>query len=307
MMRSLAGGVLAAGLLAFGCNQPFQPDGGYDARLVVYGILSVPADTQYVRIGRTSTTGATIDVSDAAVEIVPGNGDPVVRLRDTVVMHTDPAGTVAPYHVYAAYNFAPKSRVVYQVNVVAAGGGTAGGTALGLGPADVTLVNPGALTSSSDSLVILASFGQPSGAYVVHLYVDYLLTSGGTTTGGSVEVPVATTVDASGAVVPAYPSFERVPVVVGTATTSTLYPRALYAQTVARLLNGSPGSTVMVTGAHYSLTQIDDALYDYYYVRNGPKDTSTLRLDVPDFTNVAGGLGVIGCMQIVTRAATIAP
>jgi len=306
-MRSLAQGVAAAGLLAFGCNQPFLPDGGYDARLVVYGVLSAPADTQYVRIGRTSTTGATIDVSDAVVEIVPGNGDPVIRLRDTVVMHADPSGTVAPYRVYAAYNFTPRSRVAYQLNVASASGGTAGGTAQGLGPADVALVNPGALTSSDDSLVILASFGMPSGAFVVHLYVDYRLTSGGTVTEGSAEVPVATSTGAGGSVLPEYPAFARVPVVVGTAMVSVLYPRTFYQQTIAHLLNANPGGSLVVTGAHYTLTQIDDALYDYYYVRNGPKDASTLRQDTPDFTNVTGGLGVIGCMQIISRTATITP
>ena len=306
-MRAPLRGMLWGALALAGCNQPFLPDGGYDARLVVYGILSSPADTQYVRIGRTSTTGATIDVTDATVDIVPGNGDPTIRLRDTVVMHADPSGTIAPYHVYAAANFTPKSRVAYRLNVLPAAGGTAGGTALGLGPADVTLVNPGALSGPADSLVILASFGMASGAFVVHLYVDYRVVAGGNVTVGSAEVPVASTVDATGKAVPLYPAFARVPVVVGTATASVTYDRAFYQQTIARIINANPPGAVTFTGARYTLTQIDDALYDYYYVRNGPKDTSTLRLDVPDFTNVAGGLGVIGCMQILSRTASIGP
>ena len=307
MTQRTIGALLAAALGAAGCNQAFLPDGGYDARLVVYGVLSASADTQYVRIGRTSTTGATIDVTDATVDIVPGNGDAVVHLRDTVVMHADASGALAPYRVYAAYRFAPKSRVAYNVTVSSAGGGTAGGTTQGLGPADVTLVNPVDFTSAGDSLVVTASFGQPAGAYVVHLYVDYQVTAVGSGSSGSAEVPLAASVDAAGNVSLVYPTFARVPFAVGTSTAETVYPRELYRQTIARIVNANPQGSVVVTATHYTLTQIDDALYDYYYVRNGPKDTSTLRLDVPDFTNVTGGLGVIGCLQTISHRASFTP
>ena len=128
-----------------------------------------------------------------------------------------------------------------------------------------------------------------------------------TVTGGSAEVPIASGVDAGGNAAPLYPAFARVPVVVGTATASTVYARSFYQQTIARIVNANPPGRVTITAVRYTLTQIDDAMYDYYYVRNGPKDTSTLRLDVPDFTNVTGGLGVVGCMQIITRTASVGP
>ncbi len=62
---------------------------------------------------------------------------------------------------------------------------------------------------------------------------------------------------------------------------------------------GNPGSHypgARIIRAIFVLTQIDDALYNFYYVGNGPPDPTTIRLDVPDYTNVAGGLGVFGSL-----------
>jgi len=297
--------MLMAGLIAAGCNQPFEPDGGYDARLVVYAVLASPQDTQYVRIGRTSTTGETIDVAGATAEIIPANGDPPVQLRDTLVMHGDGAGGTAPYHVYAAYNFTPKSRVAYRVSVASAGSGTAGATAVGLGPADATLEYPGGI-SVPDSLLVVSRIASPQGAFVPHPSLAYQVTAGGNVTGGSAEVPVGTSVDAAGNVSPVYPAFARVPAGLGTATTSSAYSGAMYRMALAGVVNAHPEGSVTVTEIRYTVSQIDDALYDYFYVRNGPPDTGTLRLDTPEFTDVTGGLGVIGCMQIITRTVPVA-
>jgi len=51
---------------------------------------------------------------------------------------------------------------------------------------------------------------------------------------------------------------------------------------------------VVYLDIRFTETQIDEALYDYYFVSNGPVDLLTIRLDVPDYTNVVGGYGVCG-------------
>ncbi|HMK38414.1 MAG TPA: hypothetical protein VK569_03675, partial [Bacteroidota bacterium] len=147
-------------------------------------------------------------------------------------------------------------------------------------------------------------FGTSNGAYVLELFVEYELTLNGITTTERAEVPVASSVDASGKMTYQYPAFARVPQVVsgnGFATAITWFPHALYASTLTGITANNPPGSTRITAAVYTMTQIDDALYDYYYILNGPKDLSTIRLDAPDFTNLTNGVGVIASTQMIVH------
>jgi hypothetical protein len=296
--------LITACLLLQACNQPFHPDGAYNGRLAVYAILSSSTDTQYVRVTRTYESTPSGDVPDATVEIDPGNGKPAVHFRDTTIVHVDPAGVPGIYVVYVAYNFRPQSNVSYMLKASSPTGGSAQGTTTALGAANTELLNPLALTSSPDSIVLSADFGTSTGAYVFHLYVEYQLTLNGSTTLQKAEVPTVSTRDVSGNLTFQYPVFARVPDLStnnGFATATAWFPKLLFLQTQTGVLQSNPPGSVHITGVQYTMTQIDDALYDYYYVLNGPKDLSTIRLDAPDFTNITNGLGIIASTQTITR------
>jgi hypothetical protein len=53
---------------------------------------------------------------------------------------------------------------------------------------------------------------------------------------------------------------------------------------------------VNVTRALYVLTQVDANLYTYYSVVNGFLDPYSIRTDLPDFTNITGGVGLFGAI-----------
>jgi hypothetical protein len=295
-------------LLLQACNQPFQPDGAYDGRLAVYAILSSSSDTQYVRISRTYQTSAPGDITDAVVDVVPGNGKPTVRFRDTTVIHRDPSGQTGTYNVYVAYGFRPQPYVSYQLSATSPTAGSAHGTTVALGPVNTTLVNPSSLVSSPDSIVLSADFGSSAGAFVLQLYVEYELTLNGITSTEKVEVPRGSSFDASGNVTLQYPVFARVPRVTsgnGFATAITWFPKVLFIHTQAGIINSNPPGSVRITAVMYTMTQIDDALYSYYYILNGPKDLSTIRLDTPDFTNITNGVGVIASTQMVVHEVSL--
>ena len=302
--------VLSVCLMSLACSEQFNPDGGYDGRLAVYAILSTSTDTQYVRIGRTNRTANPVDVTDAVVDVIAGNGTPAVHFRDTTVFHLDPSGGGRIYSVYVAYNFRPQPYVTYQLTANSPSGGSAHGSTLALGPVEGGIVNPSSVGSSLDSIVLYADFGTSVGAYVMELFVGYEQTLNGVTTTGKVEVPVGSAVDGSGKPTFEYPAFARVPPDLsqnGYATAYLTYPRGLYLSTKSRILQDHPAGTVRITSAIYTLTQIDEALYDYYYILNGPKDTGTIRLDAPDFTNIVNGLGVIASTQIVVKVFPVSP
>jgi hypothetical protein len=304
MRPSLMRKIILSCLLLQACNQPFQPDGAYNGRLAVYAILTSSSDTQFVRLGRTYETSAPGDVTDAVVDIIPGNGAPAVHFRDTTVTRQDPSGGTSTYNVYVAYNFTPQSHVSYQLTATSPTAGTAQGTTVALGAATDNVVNPASLISSPDSIVLAAEFGTSVGAYVFQLYVEYELTAGGVTTLQKAQVPLGTTTDASGNETFQYPVFARVPQPAsgaGFSAASTWFPKSLYVTTQAGIINSNLPGSVRITAARYTLTQIDDALYDYYYILNGPKDLSTIRLDAPDFTNITNGVGVIASTQMIVH------
>jgi hypothetical protein len=302
--------VLPACFVSLACNRQFEPDGGYDGRLAVYAIFSTSTDTQYVRIGRTYTTADPGDITDAVVDVIPGNGAPTVHFRDTTVVHRDPSGQGRPYNVYVAYNFRPQPYVTYQLTATSPGAGSARGSTVALGPVEGGIVNPSSVGTSPDSIVLYADFGTSVGAYVMELFVGYEQTLNGVTTAGRVEVPVGSTVDGSGNPSFEYPGFGRVPPVQtgnGYAAAYLTFPKGLYLSTRSRLVQNNPPGTIRITSAIYTLTQIDEALYDYYYILNGPKDTGTIRLDAPDFTNITNGLGVIASTQIIVQVFPLSP
>ena len=308
MRLSPTGGTIFICLLLQACNQPFQPDGAYNGRLAVYAILTSSSDTQFVRISRTYESSASGDVTDAVVDIVPGDGSPVVHFRDTSVIRPDPSGVTGTYDVYVAYGFRPRPHISYQLTAASPTAGAARGTTVALGPANVSILNPLSLISSPDSIVLAAEFGTSAGAFVLQLSVEYELTVGGVTGLQKMEVPVASSTDASGNQTFQYPAFARVPPVFsgnGFVTVTTWFPKPFYALTEARIISGNPPGSVRITAAIYTLTQIDDALYDYYYILNGPKDLSTIRLDAPDFTNITDGVGVIASTQMIVHEVAI--
>jgi hypothetical protein len=304
MRFSTIRGTIIFVLLLESCNQPFQPDGAYNGRLAVYAILTSSSDTQFVRLSRTYETSASGDVPDAAVDIVPGNGSPAAHFRDTSVIHTDHSGVTSTYNVYVAYNFRPQPHISYQLTAASPTAGTARGTTIALGPANVSILNPLSLTSSADSIVLAAEFGTSAGAYVLRLFIEYERTGSGGISIEKVEVPVASSADASGNLSLQYPVFARVPAVSsgnGFATATQWFPKAFYASTQADIIKSNPPGTVRIVAVMYTLAQIDDALYDYYYILNGPKDLSTIRLDAPDFTNITDGVGVIASTQMIVH------
>ena len=304
-MRRIPAAVLAAVCLFLqACNQPFQPDGAYNGRLALYALLSATSDTQFVRIARTYQGAPSGDVTDAVVDIVPGNGAPTIHMRDTTVIHYGPSGNAGTYNVYVAYNFRPQPYVTYQVFAASPEGGDVHGSTVTLGQAEAGIVNPSALTASPDSVVLTADFVSSTGAYVLQLFVEYDLTINGITTRKKTEVPGGTSADATGKITLQYPAFTPVPpasVFNGFTTVYTWFPQALYVQTQSEIAAANPPGSVRFTGVIFTVTQIDQALYDYYYVLHGPKDVSTIRLDEPDFTNVTNGLGVIASTQMVVH------
>jgi hypothetical protein len=280
------------------CNQPFEPQGPVSNKLAVYSILNAQSDTQYVRLGTTYDTPPGPEIRDALVEIV-GDGRRV-RFADTTVQWTDANGNVVPINIYVAYNFEVKKGIQYSLQASTPSGLKASSSTTVLEPPVFDLQDPTVLERLTGFPITLeAAFRTPAGAYAMHFYVEYYVLIEGGWELRRDEVPAQSYIDQTGQEVLIYPSLTLV--AEGSFGTILIqYDPELYQQTRARILTKYAGNPLIILRAVFVLTQIDDVLYSYYYINNGPIDQSTIRVDQPDYTNIANGFGVFGCTTSTT-------
>lgn len=278
------------------CNQPFEPEGPVNNKLVLYSILASPSDTQYVRLSTTLGDSPAPDVRDALVQLVSQGR--TIQFKDTTVQWTDALGVPSPTHVYVAYHAPINGGTLYQLQASTTGGlaATANATALSSPSFSIrSSPTPGHFTLDTKFISL-------SGAFVMHCYVDYYALVEGGFEFHREEVPVGRYADQTGNVVFTYPQLSLVQLLAHNQGAIPIqFDSTLYTETRGRVVQRYQGSLVVFFQIVFSLTQIDDVLYSYYYFNNGPVDRSTIRLDQPDFTNVENGYGVFGSRVQVIR------
>jgi len=299
MRRALCILWLLASLLA-GCNQPFEPNGPLNNTLVVYSILSCRNDTQYVRLSATSGAPPVPEIRGAAVSVTSGRQ--VIQFRDTTVLWRDTAGNPSPTAVYVAYNAPVLGNALYSLKASTPSGLTASASITALTQPLLSL-QPGA---TAGFFVLNRVFKSVSGAAVLHFYLDYYALVNNGWELHTEEVPSRRYVDPAGNEVFEYPSFSPVGSLVAGGTT-VLIDSTLFQVTRTIVYKKYAPAPVVFRDIRFVLTQIDDVLYDYYYLNNGPVDISTIRLDVPVYTNIKGGYGIFGSRGEVILLLGLAP
>jgi hypothetical protein len=274
-------------LVFAGCNQPFEPVGPASNSLVLYGILSSRSDTQYVRLSSTFGALRGPDIKDASVTVTGGGR--VIAFRDTTVFWRDTAGALSPTNVYVAYNARVSGNLEYRLQASTPSGLTASASITALSQPLFSL-KPGV---TRGFLVLTRQFKTLRGAAVLHFYLDYYVLVKNGWELHTEEVPSRRYLDAGGNDAFEYPSFSPVGTLAAGGTDVSI-DSTLLTITKARVYDRYSSSPLVYLDIRFIVTQIDDFLYDYYFLNNGPVDNSTIRLDVPDFTNIRGGYGVFG-------------
>ncbi|HTY60341.1 MAG TPA: DUF4249 family protein [Bacteroidota bacterium] len=279
--------LIVLALVIAGCNQPFEPNGPLNSTLVIYSVLSSSSDTQYVRLSTTFASPPEPAVKNAVVTLTGGGTN--YRFRDTTVLWRDTLGNLAPTNVYVAYNARVQGGVSYTLHASTPEGLSASATISAL-PLPFFAFRPGTAPGFFD---VSRTFKTQSGAAILHFYLDYYAYEGGGWVLHTEEIPTQKFVDGSGSTIFVYPSFSAV-ATLAAGGPDALIDSTLFQVTRSRVLAAHLPGPVVYLDIRFVLTQIDEFLYDYYYVYNAPVDNSSIRLDVPEFTNIHGGLGVFG-------------
>jgi hypothetical protein len=71
-----------------------------------------------------------------------------------------------------------------------------------------------------------------------------------------------------------------------------------YQIVVEEIIEQYGAQNVQFRHAMFELIQVDPPLYNYYNIVNGFQDEFSVRTDLPDYTNIRGGVGVFGSFTV---------
>jgi hypothetical protein len=288
-----------AALLLAACEEPFSPKGPYLDRTVVFSLLSARSDTAFVRVYRTyypphdNPYEVDWETPDTSAQVVISDGTRSIRLDDTVLTRADSSGV----HSYVAYPFHVEPGQTYFLSVATSGHGRASSTTLVPGDGSVLVQDPDALTDLSDNaskdIWMQISLSTLSAGWMPRLAVEFQVLSTGAVL--EEEVPLVLRTPDEDNKNPVFPD------ILLTATApkgSFVVTYSLHAYAYALRKIKEDYGEVQFRRAHCSLVQTDQALYMYYNIANGFRDSYSIRMDQPDYSNIQGGLGVFASFSL---------
>ena len=299
-------------LLVFtgGCDASFNPSAAFKPTMVVYSVLRTDSDTQYVRIYPTYLPPANdpaknpseISVTDAVVKVAGTNPLYDARIFDFQridLKRPDQSRYQSDITAYYCFPFTPIRGATYRLTAVSPTYGTATAVTTVPGRGSVTPVNSYVLNDplySREDFGLSATLAPQAKAFLGRIYVEYLFTLDDRTFfPRRFEVPLGREVISCfwGTVNESFPrpatkqnSQEQIP-----------YNRMVYLHKVSNVYDRE-GAAIRFTQAVFYVIQFDESLWDYYKLANKFQDTYSVRIDEPDYTNIANGAGVFGSASV---------
>lgn len=295
--------IVGMALLASGCTESFSPNGPYRHSLIVYSVLNVSADTQFVKVYSThdpSVYGPADRLPSGEVigATVTLKKDTTVFIFHDTVLHLNEGGAVRTVNAYVHYgvNIAPSG--TYELTVEQPQYPAAKATVPAIADGFISPVNTQVLSNIAAAKDIELDFivGKGAYAYLVRLLVEYEKRTGGEWKPETAEVPLG--FDGEKPVLPVVDIVDQSNIIRKT------YKHTVYREVIDRI-RSNPADTVRFSGVVIEYQQFDESLFAYFSVVNNFPGGTTIRLDEPDYTNVTGGYGIVGMMSRKTQRFTL--
>lgn len=290
-------------LCALGCEESFTPKGPYSDQLVAYSILSPQSSIHYVRLFTTYNPPGfdpfenteSHQIANATVSIFDGTSTLV--LRDTTVARNDTGRYSDSIRAFVASPLQAVRGRGYTLTITAPPFGTVTGSTVipGAGTVELEQVTRNVFLDPLAYRSDLIMYGTPwaSGVgYVIRLYLEYEVFSTDTVVKRE-EVPLrinnykgCTSYDSE------YPAIQRRSFNFG--REFLILSNLNYRRTIIKVKKLHEGKAVNFRRAVIILSQADQHLYNYYSLVNGFQDEFSIRVDLPNYTNIQGGLGLFG-------------
>ena len=294
------------------CNQPFDPRAPLKEQLVVFSILSTDRDVQFVRVQSTYmppefnplTYVSDNAITDAVVNIKGLSGNYI--LRDTILARQDTGRYTFPIHAYVLKPFVPQRGQWYDIIVQSPSLGVAFATIVVPEKTAISLTALGQSTlyfphrhGPDEIIAFLANVSRYAKGYVGRLFIDYDVLKGTQWVEERIEVPVKSgageekqyTLEAA-----VYPRLAPRP---STTQTGFVFQNGYYNAMVNHVRSTVyPQRRIVFNRVVFQLLQVEENLYMYYNLVSAYEDPRSIRLDVPSYSNINGGIGFVGAYSL---------
>ncbi len=276
--------------------------------MVVFSILSTDRNDQFVRVEQTymppgyDAMAYTTDgfVPSALVTIQDANK--MYTLRDTTFARGDTSRYKFPLRAYfvrpLAINYGGSYRVTVrspQFDDASTSVVVPNRPMLSMIPTSIAiLISPGSF-QDDDEIAFTIDLGVRAKGWIGRFFICYNVFEDGKWVEDRTPVPISYI-------------FPKVftTVVYGELTragynnhSASVYRNDFYTNTLVRILYDKyPGAKIKFTRALFELVQVEESLYNYYMLAHGSNDIYSVRLDEPMYTNLAGGVGVVGAYTV---------
>lgn len=291
------------------CNQSFDSRAPFQPQLVVFSVLSTDRTAQIVRLEGNYMPDGYDPLSSTADNEIPGamvtvrDGSTTYRLRDTVMDRQDTSRYKSPLRAFVLSPFVAQPGKAYVVTVQAPGypAATAIATMPGKGFPGTALTTPLVLDNprgyeGNTNIVCNALLSTAAKGYIGRLFVDYDVLIGTGWIEGRLEIPL-------GFIDPKVPDLKYVKYPQLTSRTAdriaVIFENSVYNAVLQSLASGRYESNKLIFNrVVFQLLQADKNLFNYYNTTHAFRDAQSIRLDAPLFSNVSGGLGLVGAYTL---------
>jgi hypothetical protein len=284
-------------LFIWGCEESFSPKTDFSEDYVLYGIINGDTTYQSFFLSRTYDVPGYDPFSnsedpfftDAVIKIFY-EGE-VIEMRDTSVERNEDDRYSPPFSFYYTDAFKPDPGKEIRV-VAELGNGhiLEGSTTTPRSNYVQFLVGSDRLVPEEDGFIDiewkLPDSNELTQIYLPQLKIRYYKFDEGPDQIYEIEVPVNYIVS-EGGYVPNYPT--------PTALTTLRYEMAAFDRTMSLISEGDSNKyNYTIMDASFELLLMDDNLIPYYYSTETFLDGYTIILDELEYSNIEGGLGLIG-------------
>lgn len=307
-------------LLLFGsCDTSVNLSAPFMPRLVVYSVLTTVSDTQYVRVYTTYNSSVNsssngqegTSVTDAQVTITRQDGS-TIAFQPTVIEYRDSSGSLNSVAAYRAYPFRPDAGKQYVLTVSSPTYGVVAATSTIPEQGSIEPVNRSVLGNPfniKSDFGFKAALSPEALGYLGQLYIEYLRPlPDGTYQTKRLEIPVNR--DTIGVELKIIRKFYPQPRRRSTSANASSMVDGLIQYTEGipyswgayvvelRALFDTEGDNIKFSKAIFYLIQFDAPLWKYWNISNGFNDRYSIRLDDPTYTNITGGVGLLGSVRV---------
>ena len=298
-------------LLMLGCDEAFSPKGPFEQKVAVFGILSNGTDTQYVRVIKTYDPSGYNPYEITQDQVIQGatvsvsQGGTIVRYRQTTVPRANTNRFSDNILAYVAYPYKIRTGKLHMLTVETPSDGMVSASIVVPDTGYLKLLDPMMLSLSrvangtADDLGVQAFVSPLTYGVMIRFFIDYDTLQNSTWVRVRSEVPKFVIVQDDSTQFFVYPKLLKrtsTPGLPGTLQVEGSQFSIAGYKAKLNQLRAQYGNGVWFRRVLFVLTQVDRNLYVYYNIANGYQDAISIRTDMPDWTNINGGLGVFGAM-----------